>query len=100
MSTMELMLEDKTYQFTKAIGDISGAIINCCTFQHNLDPYACQCGLKFAHKGQHKCYDKKCPFTWIDDRIPNPEVNSFQDSLEYCSASSVQSAIAMAKNDF
>jgi len=93
----QLMLEDRSEFFTKAINDIAGALIGCCTFQHNSDPYSCQCRFKFGHKGQHECYDRKCPFTWVDKRKPNPDVLTFQDSLVYCSVSSLQTEIAIAK---
>lgn len=92
-----MMLEDNSEQFHKVISGIAGVVLNMCVFGHNHEPLMCGCGLKFGHKGQHKCYDKHCPFTWVDESPVDTQVISFQDTLAYSSATEVQKQIALAE---
>ena len=91
-----LILEDHSDFFHRMVPDIAGAILNLCTFGHNFEPYACSCGLKFGHKGQHRCYDDKCPFTWIDESKVNPEVITFEETLFYCVSMELKAQVAIA----
>ncbi len=95
----QLMLEDHSDFFYRMVPDIAGAVLNMCTFGHNFEPYSCSCGLKFGHKGQHKCYDEKCPFTWIDNCKVNPEVMTFKETLFYCATMEFKNQIAIASGE-
>ena len=95
----QLMLEDHSNYFHKIVPDIAGAMLNMCIFAHNFEPETCSCGLNFGHKGQHRCYDKKCPFTWIDQRKVNPEVITFEQTLAYCSGMELKKQIAIASSE-
>jgi len=95
----QLMLEDHSDYFLRVVPDIAGAVLGLCTFGHNFEPFTCSCRLKFGHKGQHRCYDEKCPFTWIDESKVNPEVISFEEALFYCAIMEFKKQVVIASED-